>query len=230
MDLAYFCIKFAQGLAVELSYVPCWRQFGFLGFWSFEPFWLKVALSASTPARVRVGTRLLVVSARWWTVMAKVFLAPVAQNLCASWCRWRSRPSSGALRWWQTRCWSSSTRVSFIGCFSCCLDSIGIHVPCHSSPRCALRGARFRCCIVGLGAAARLRRLGAHQVALVSLCRCGADACCEVGHCGCEEAEPPTSSSVGSSALAVRWRGAWHSASYSGHFGFAIWAAVDSLV
>ncbi len=48
------------------------------------PFWLKVALSASTPARVRVGTRLLVVSARWRTVMAKVFLAPVAVNLCAS--------------------------------------------------------------------------------------------------------------------------------------------------
>ena len=40
--------------------------------------------------------------------------------------------------------------------FSCCLGSIGVHVPCHSSPRCALRGARFRCCIVGLGAAARL--------------------------------------------------------------------------
>ena len=54
-------------------------------------------------------------------------------------------------------------RVSFIGCFSCCLDSIGIHVPCHSSPRCALRGARFRCCIVGLGAAARLH----HAVVLL---------------------------------------------------------------
>ena len=45
--------------------------------------------------------------------------------------------------------------VSFIGCFSCCLDSLGFHVPCHSSPRCALRGARFRCCIVGLAADAR---------------------------------------------------------------------------
>ena len=31
-------------------------------------------------------------------------------------------------------------------------------MPCHSSPRCALRGARFRCCIVGFGAAARLHR------------------------------------------------------------------------
>ena len=37
-----------------------------------------------------------------------------------------------------------------------CIASIGIHVPCHSSPHCALCGARFRCCIVGLGAAARL--------------------------------------------------------------------------
>ena len=43
-----------------------------------------------------------------------------------------------------------------MSCVSCCLDFIGIHVPCHSSPRCDLRGARFRCCIVGLGAAARL--------------------------------------------------------------------------
>ena len=44
----------------------------------------------------------------------------------------------------------------FMSCVSRCLDFIGIHVPCHSSPRCALRGGRFRCCIVGLGAAARL--------------------------------------------------------------------------
>ena len=49
------------------------------------------------------------------------------------------------------------------GVFSCSLDFIGIHVPCHSSPCCALRGARFRCCIVGLGAAARLR----HAVVLL---------------------------------------------------------------
>ena len=52
------------------------------------------------------------------------------------------------------------------------------------------------------------RRLAALRVALVSLCRSGADACREVGHCGCEEAEPPTSSFVGSSTLAARWRGA----------------------
>ena len=58
---------------------------------------------------------------------------------------------------------ADSMLEQFLGCFSFCLDSVGIHVPCHSSPCCALRGARFRCCIVGLGAAARLH----HAVVLL---------------------------------------------------------------
>ena len=58
---------------------------------------------------------------------------------------------------------ADSMLEQFLGCFSFCLDSIGIHVPCHSSPCCALRGARFRCCIVGLGASARLH----HAVVLL---------------------------------------------------------------
>ena len=66
-------------------------------------------------------------------------------------------PSSGTLRWWQTRCCCSSLCGSFTSRVSCFLGFIGIHVLCHSSPLCAFRGARFRCCIVGLGAAARFR-------------------------------------------------------------------------
>ena len=73
----------------------------------------------------------------------------------------------------------------------------GLH--CRSWCRCSASS-----CCRPLG----FRRLGARRVALVSLCRSGADACREVGHCGCEGAEPTTSFFVGSSMLAVRWRGA----------------------
>ena len=71
----------------------------------------------------------------------------------------------------------------------------------HCRPWCGC-SASSCCCPLGL------RRLGAHRVALVSLCRSGAVACHVGGHCGSEEAEPSTSFSVGSSTLTVRWRGA----------------------
>ena len=46
--------------------------------------YIFICMYTHTHRCVRVGTRFLVVSARWWSVMAKVFLAPVAENLSAS--------------------------------------------------------------------------------------------------------------------------------------------------
>ena len=100
--------------------------------------------------------------------------------------------------------------------FSCSLDSIGIHVPCHSSPRCALRGACLRCCIVVPVAGARLH----HAVILVDfvflelavlLFRAAAVAPLLVAMMvivGVKGQNLPLPSSWGSSMFAVRWRGA----------------------
>ena len=120
--------------------------------------------------------------------------------------------------WWQTRSWrSSSSWASFMTSFSCSLYSIGIHVPCHSSPHCALRGACLRCRIVVLVAGARLH----HAVILVDFVflelavllfravAVGPMLVAKVVIMGEKEQNPPLPSSWGSSTLASRWRGAW---------------------
>ena len=96
------------------------------------------------------------------------------------------------------------------------LDSIGIHVPCHSSPRCALRGACLRCCIVVRVAGARLH----HAVILVDLVvlelamllfravAVGPLLVAVIVNVGVKGQNLPLPSSWGSSMLTVRWRGA----------------------
>ena len=64
-------------------------------------------LNASLRSMLNLGHASLVVLCR----MCSRWLLAVGVLGCCR-CRWRLWPSSGTLRWWLTRCWSSSLAVS----------------------------------------------------------------------------------------------------------------------